>query len=160
LNRLFGKKGFTLLLNRQIRLINGFVSIGKRLMNPSVRFNATTGFTLAEVLVSLVILAVGILAIAEMQIISIKGTSFSRYLTRASVLAQDSLESLRSLPITDEKFVSGPHSEPDYEDPDIGTFRRRYQAAKNPDYVTIQYTVEWEEKGVSHSVSFSTIKSR
>jgi type IV pilus assembly protein PilV len=62
-------------------------------MNPSVRFNATTGFTLAEVLVSLVILAVGILAIAGMQIISIKGTSFSRYLTRASVLAQESLES-------------------------------------------------------------------
>ena len=148
------------MLNKQIRLINGFVSIGKRLMNSSVRFNATTGFTLMEVLVSLVILAVGILAIAEMQIISIKGNSFSRYLSRASVLAQDSLESLRSLPITNEKFVSGPHSESDYEDPDIGTFRRRYQAVKNPDYVTIQYTVEWEEKGVFHSVSFSTIKSR
>ena len=118
------------------------------------------GFTLAEVLVSLVILAVGILAIAGMQIISIKGTSFSRYLTRASVLAQDSLESLKSLPITDENFVPGPHSEPDYDDPDIGTFRRRYRAAKNSDYVTIQYTVEWEEKGMSHSVSFSTIKSR
>jgi type IV pilus assembly protein PilV len=154
------EKGFTLLLNKQIRLINGFVSIGKRLMNSSVRFTATAGFTLAEVLVSLVILAVGILAIAEMQIISIKGTSFSRYLSRASVLAQDSLESLKSLPITDEKFASGPHSESDYEDPDIGTFRRRYQAVKNPDYVTIQYTVEWEEKGIFHSVSFSTIKSR
>jgi type IV pilus assembly protein PilV len=160
LNRIFEKKGFTLLLNKQIRLINGFVSIGKRLMNSSVRFNATTGFTLAEVLVSLVILAVGILAIAEMQIISIKGTSFSRYLTRASVLAQDSMESLKSLPITNEQFATGPHSEPDYDDPDIGTFRRRYRAVKNPDYVTIQYTVEWEEKGISHSVSFSTIKSR
>ena len=147
-------------MNKQIRLINGFASIGKRLMNPSVRFNATTGFTLVEVLVSLVILAVGILAIAGLQIISIKGTSFSRYLSRASVLAQDSLESLKGLPITDEKFFPGPHSEPDYDDPNIGTFRRRYQAAKNPDYVTIQYTVEWEEKGISHSVSFSTIKSR
>lgn len=148
------------MLNKQIRRINGFVSIGKRLMNPTVRSNATTGFTLAEVLVSLVILAVGILAIAEMQIISIKGNTFSRYLSRASVLAQDSLESLKSLPITDEKFASGPHSDADYEDPDIGTFRRKYQAVKNPDYVTIQYTVEWEEKGISHSVSFSTIKSR
>jgi type IV pilus assembly protein PilV len=158
LNRIFEKKGVTLLLKKG--LVGPFVSVGKGLMNPRVRFNATTGFTLAEVLVSLVILAVGILAIAGMQIISIKGTSFSRYLTRASILAQDSLESLRSLPITDEKFAPGPHSEPDYEDPDIGTFRRRYQSAKNPDYVTIQYTVEWEEKGISHSVSFSTIKSR
>jgi type IV pilus assembly protein PilV len=129
-------------------------------MNPSVRFNATTGFTLAEVLVSLVILAVGILAIAGMQIISIKGTSFSRYLSRASVLAQDSLESLKKFSSTDDRFASGTHPEPDYDDPDMGTFRRRYQAARNPDYVTIQYTVEWEEKGISHSVSFSTIKSR
>jgi type IV pilus assembly protein PilV len=160
LSRIFEKKGFTLLLNKQIRLINGFVSISERLMNPSVRFNATTGFTLAEVLVSLVILAVGILAIAGMQIISIKGTSFSRYLTRASVLAQDSLESLKSLTITDAKFAPGVHSEADYDDPDLGRFRRRYRAVKNSDYVTIQYTVEWEEKEISHSVSFSTIKSR
>src|SRR3990172_6484260 len=86
------------------------------------------GFTLAEVLVSLVILAVGILAIAGMQIISIKGTSFSRYLTRASVLAQDSLESLKSLAITDAKFTPGDHPEPDYHDPNMGMFKRRYRA--------------------------------
>jgi len=110
--------------------------------------------------VGLVILAVGILAIAGMQIISIQGTSFSRYLTRASVLAQDSLESLKSLEITDGKFTPGDHPEPDYHDPNMGMFKRRYRAVGNPDYVTIQYTVEWEEKGASHSVSFSTIKSR
>ena len=118
------------------------------------------GFTLTEVLVGLVILAVGILAIAGMQIIAIKGNAFSRYLTRASILAQESLESLKGVEITSGRLNTGDHPEPDYDDPDIGTFKRSYRAVRNPDYVTLQYTVEWEEKGISHRVSFSTIKSR
>ena len=118
------------------------------------------GFTLTEVLVGLVILAVGILAIAGMQIISIKGNSFSRYLTRASVLAQDSLESLKSLDISSERLNTREYLEPDYNDPDIGIFKRRYRAIRNPDYVNLQYTVEWEEKGNTHRVSFTTIKAR
>jgi prepilin-type N-terminal cleavage/methylation domain-containing protein len=129
-------------------------------MNPSVRSNATTGFTLAEVLVGLVILAVGILAIAGMQIIAIKGSSFSRYLTRASVLAQESLESLKGLEISSERLNTGNYLDPDYKDPDIGIFKRSYRAIRNPDYVDLQYTVEWKENEHTHRVSFTTIKAR
>jgi type IV pilus assembly protein PilV len=57
------------------------------------------GFTLIEMLIGLVLLAIGLLAIAGMQIKSVKGNSFSNNLTQASILAQDRLEGLRQLTI-------------------------------------------------------------
>ncbi len=50
------------------------------------------GFSLIEVLVGLVLLAIGLLAIAGMQITSVRGNFFSSNMTQASVLAQDRLE--------------------------------------------------------------------
>jgi prepilin-type N-terminal cleavage/methylation domain-containing protein len=116
------------------------------------------GFTLTEVLIGLIILAIGVLAIAGMQITSIRGTSFSNHLTQASVIAQDRLEVLKSLPLNDVNLDTGDHSDP----PDVGIFSKTYHADRNvsPNYVQITYTVSWMEKGIPHSVSFRTIKAR
>jgi len=116
------------------------------------------GFTLIEVLISLIILAIGILAVAGMQITSIIGTSFSSNMTQASVLAQDRLEFIKSLPLNDVSLDTGYHNDP----PDVGIFTRSYQAIRNanPNFVNIIYTVSWLEKGVLHTVSFRTIKGR
>lgn len=114
------------------------------------------GFTLTEVLVGLVILAVGILAVAGLQIASIRGTFFSNNLRQASVLAQNRLEFLKSLDLaTDSKLASGDHN--DVAD---GIFQGRYTATNNGTFATIQYTVQWVEKGTLHHIAFSTIKSR
>lgn len=56
------------------------------------------GFSLVEVLIALVILAVGILVIAQMQAAAIDGLTFSRHMSSATQLAQQHLEYLRSLP--------------------------------------------------------------
>jgi type IV pilus assembly protein PilV len=122
------------------------------------RFFGKKGFTLIEVLIGLIILAIGILAIAGMQITSIAGTSFSNNLTQASVLAQDRLEFLKGLSLNDARLDTGTHNDP----PDIGIFKRSYQSNRNPNpnFVTITYTVSWLEKGVTHTVSFRTIKGR
>jgi type IV pilus assembly protein PilV len=122
------------------------------------RFFGKKGFTLIEVLIGLIILAIGILAIAGMQITSIVGTSFSNNLTQASVLAQDRLEFLKGLPLNDARLDTGTYNDPS----DIGIFKRSYQANRNanPNFVTITYTVSWLEKGVTHTVSFRTIKGR
>jgi prepilin-type N-terminal cleavage/methylation domain-containing protein len=121
------------------------------------------GFTLIEVLIGLIILAIGVLAVAGMQITSITGTSFSKNLTQASVIAQDRLEFLKGLPLNYVKLDTGTYPDP----PDIGIFTRSYQATRNanPNYVTIIYTVSWLElvppkKAVTHTVSFRTIKGR
>jgi type IV pilus assembly protein PilV len=116
------------------------------------------GFTLIEVLIGLIILAIGILAVAGMQITSIIGTSFSSNMTQASVLAQDRLEFIKSLPLNDARLETGDYPDP----PNIGIFTRSYQATRNanPNFVNIIYTVSWLEKGVTHTVSFRTIKGR
>jgi type IV pilus modification protein PilV len=116
------------------------------------------GFTLIEVLVGLIILAIGVLAVAGMQITSITGTSFSKNLTQASVIAQDRLEFLKGLSLTDFRLDTNNYP----NDIKVGIFTGSYQTTRNanPNYVTIIYTVSWLEKGVTHNVSFRTIKGR
>lgn len=114
------------------------------------------GFSLIEVLVGLVILAVGILAIGGLQIASIRGTSFGNNLREASVLAQNRLEFLKSLDLsTAPELQSG-----DHEDVTRGMFRGRYTAVHKGTFATIRYTVQWVEKNTNHQITFSTIKSR
>jgi prepilin-type N-terminal cleavage/methylation domain-containing protein len=57
-----------------------------------------SGFTLIEVMIALTILAVGLLALATMQIVSIRGNAFSTEMTYATMLAQSRLEQLRNTP--------------------------------------------------------------
>jgi len=59
------------------------------------------GFTLIEVMIALVILAVGLLALMAMQIVSIKANAFSSEMTYSTMLAQRQLETLKNLPFTD-----------------------------------------------------------
>jgi prepilin-type N-terminal cleavage/methylation domain-containing protein len=116
------------------------------------------GFTLTEVLVGLVILAVGVLAIVGLQIASIRGTFFSNNLRQASVLAQNRLEFLKSL-----SFAGAPElTAGDHPDVTSGIFQGEYSVQTNGTgaFATIRYTVRWVEKNVSHNISFSTIKSR
>lgn len=114
------------------------------------------GFTLTEVLVGLVILAVGILAFAGLQVASIRGTYFGNNLREASVLAQERMEFLKSLDLsTAPELQTG-----DHEDVSRGMFQGRYTAVNNGTYATIRYTVQWVERNTSHRITFSTIKSR
>jgi type IV pilus assembly protein PilV len=55
-----------------------------------------SGFTLIEVMIALVILAVGLLALMTMQIVSIRANAFSSDMTYAGMLAQSRLEQLRN----------------------------------------------------------------
>ncbi len=117
----------------------------------------SAGFTLIEVLVGLVILAIGLLAIAGMQITSVKGNFFSSSLTQASVLAQDRLEILRSLAWGHADLAGGAHNEGT-----INTiFTREYTVAVIPGttMLDITVTVRWRDD-TDHSVSFSTVRSQ
>ena len=72
------------------------------------------GFSLIEVLIALVLFAMGILAIGAMQIGSIKGNSFSREVTQATVLCQERLEELRKMNFYDSNVSNGDHNEGHY----------------------------------------------
>lgn len=63
----------------------------------SDRAERAWGFTLLEVMVSLVILSVGLLGLASQTVSVIKANSLSDNITRATALAEDKLEELKRL---------------------------------------------------------------
>ena len=116
------------------------------------------GFTLTEVLIGLVILAIGILAIAAMQITSIKSGYSSSHITQATIFAQDKLEYLKNLPFGDSDLSSGPHNEGMIPST---IFLRQYNVVEDTgnSMKTITVTVQWTDRG-DHSISISTIRSK
>lgn len=116
------------------------------------------GFTMIEVLVGLVILAIGLLAIAGLQITSVKGNSFSSNLTQASVLAQDRLEILRNLDWAHADLNAGTHNEGTLPDT---IFTREYTVTVIPGttMLDIMVTVRWRDDS-NHSISFTTVRSQ
>jgi type IV pilus assembly protein PilV len=65
------------------------------------------GFTLVEVLIGMVLLAVGILAVAALQVTSVRGNFNSGNLMQATYFAQDTMESLRNRDFTLVPTTSG-----------------------------------------------------
>ena len=116
------------------------------------------GFTLTEVLLGFVILAVGVLAFAAMQITSTKGGYFSSNMTQATILAQDKLEYLKNLSYSDSSLIDGHHDEGTIS----GTnFSRQYHIVEDAgnSMKTITVIVQWGDRG-NHSISFTTIRSK
>jgi type IV pilus assembly protein PilV len=116
------------------------------------------GFSLIEVLIALIFLAIGLLAIASLQITSVRGNFFSNNLMQATYVAQDRLEYLKSLPFDDALLSTGDHQ-------DVATnisgidFNRAYRVGLNGNLKSVKYTVSWSD-GANHSISFSTFKSQ
>ena len=116
------------------------------------------GFTLIEVLIGLIILAVGILAIAGMHVTSTRGNFFSSNLMQASYVAQDRLEFLKNLPFTDPQIQDGSSVNGSKTISGV-VFNWSYRIVANGDIRTINLTVTWND-GVDRNVSFSTIRSQ
>jgi type IV pilus assembly protein PilV len=122
------------------------------------------GFSLIEVLIGLIFLAIGLLAIASLQVTSVRGNFFSNNLMQATYAAQDGLELLKTRPLPPFTFDSDPlltsGSHPDGSLPISGVvFDRAYTVVNDVSgYKTITYTVTWND-GVDHHITFSTIKS-
>jgi len=115
------------------------------------------GFSLIEVLIALVLFAVGILGVGAMQIGSIKGNSFSQEVTQATVLSQEKLEELRKMDFDDSNLSSGHHDEGVLSG---SGFSRSYDVANiSATLKAVTVTVKWTEE-MEHSVSLSTMKAR
>jgi len=123
-----------------------------------IRFLGEKGFTLIEVAAGLIILGIGLLGIAALQVTSIKGGYFSNNVTQATILAQDKLEYLKNLSYSDSNLSSGQHNEGIIS----GTiFSRQYHVLEDAgnSMKTITVTLSWTDRG-NHSISFSTIRSK
>ena len=116
------------------------------------------GFSLIEVLIGLVLLAIGLLAIAGMQITSVRGNFFSSNLSQGSVLAQDRLEELRNRPYAHADLTAGAHDDGTI----AGTiFARDYVVSVIPGttMLSIVVNVRWRDT-TDHVISFTTVRSQ
>jgi type IV pilus assembly protein PilV len=126
-------------------------------MNRSMMFEKD-GFSLIEVLIALIFLAIGLLAIASLQITSVRGNFFSNNLMQATYVAQDQLEYLKNLPFDDPLLSLGDHQDVTKNMSGID-FNRAYRVGLNGNVKSVKYTVSWND-GANHSISFSTFKSQ
>lgn len=130
-------------------------------MNRSMVFRKE-GFSLIEVLICVVFLAIGLLAIASLQVTSVRGNFFSNNLMQATYVAQDRLEFLKNLPWNDPPLGIGSHNDGNMRISDL-TFNRSYSVESvfdpNGNYLKINYSVRWND-GTDHNISFSTIRSQ
>ncbi len=69
--------------------------------------NRGDGFTLVEVLVSMAIFAVAMMAVLAMQMINLGGATASKDITTASDLAVDAMEQLFNMPFNDRMITTG-----------------------------------------------------
>ena len=60
------------------------------------------GFTLLELMIAMIVLAIGILGLIGLQVAAISGNSSANQMTTALTLAQDEIEQLKSLELTNE----------------------------------------------------------
>ena len=110
-------------------------------------------------LIGLVLLAIGLLAIAGMQISSVRGNFFSRHMTEASVLAQDRLETLKNLTYGDDGLTASNHD--DVVILEGIKFIRSCNVSVIPGttMLNIVVTVRWRDT-TDHTISFTTVRSQ
>jgi len=102
------------------------------------------GFTLLEILIAISIFSVGMLAIASMQIMSIKGNKVSLDVTEATNVATDQIESLMGLAWdhVDISVSGNPHTAT------VGQYNITWNVTDNApidNTKTINLLVDWSE---------------
>ena len=122
------------------------------------------GYSLIEILIAIAIFAIGILAVAQMQLASSKNTTNGNITTMAAMLARDKMEELKSEDIASAVLAVGDYNDPnnpvDQNGNPGGIFTRNWQIT-NPlggtDTRQIQVTVSFSRRGQTRSVEFISI---
>ena len=111
------------------------------------------GFTLIEMLVSLVILAISLLALAGLMVAATKNNSFGGRITEAATFAQDKLEEFQVLPWG--SILSGNDNKPGSNNMN---YQRNWNVLTSPDggLKTVTLTINWNDKS-NHSVRLLSV---
>jgi type IV pilus assembly protein PilV len=136
----------------------------------SITPEGNKGFSLIEVLITIAIFAVGVLAVASMQYNSVRNTTSGNIMTQAGNLARAKMELLKNIPLTDPDLTEGDHLNPykpqtwdpnnpiDADGNPGGIFTRTWVITLQSSVSRkIQVTVGWNLHGKSHSVVLTSI---
>jgi len=117
------------------------------------------GFTLLEIMIAISILSIGLLAVASLQITSIRGNAFASGVTEGTTLAADRIEKLLALPYTHADLVAGTHTDPNPPN----RYAVTWQVTDDSPVIntkTIDLTVTWADHGIQKSVTMHRIMPR
>jgi len=124
------------------------------------------GFTLIEVMIALVILSIGILALAKLQISAIQGNTLSQNMTTAVSLAEQRVEQLKNTPYTDIKSESPPvNIDPNTAQVTAAVTKWTRQVTVTDgspltNTKTVSVLVTWTDKAKTHTVPITVIIAR
>lgn len=116
------------------------------------------GFTLIEIMITLVILSVGLLALAGLQVNAIKGNANSRRMTIAVFIAEKKLEQIKNTSYTNiqsESIQQVTEASTNFTQQVTVTTNNPIQNTKK-----IDVTVTWKDGSKSYTVPLSTIISQ
>src|SRR5262244_1298111 len=114
------------------------------------------GFTLIEVMITMVVLSIGLVALAGIQISAIKGNAFSRRMTTAVSVAEQTIEQIKNTPYDNVQSQSTTQ---------VTAANMNFNSQVNVTNTTptngkrVEVTVSWSDSGKSHDVRLSTIIS-
>lgn len=116
-----------------------------------IRLKNEKGFTLMEVMIAVIILSVALLALAGLQIISIRGNSFGGTMTEAITLARDKIEDLKRNDW--DNVVAGNH----HDDQVVRgiSYARDWVVQMVGQTKEVTVTVSWDNG--NHQISMATI---
>lgn len=123
-----------------------------------LRLKDTKAFTLLEVMITLLILSVGMLGLATLQIMAIRGNSFGQQMTIASTLAQNKLEELRE----DDFDSIGTGNDVCVDQVNRCTYSRQWVVQDDTPQAnmkTVEVRVTWTGAQADRAVSMGTIIS-
>lgn len=113
------------------------------------------GFTLIEILISLVVLSISLLALAGLMVTTTRNTSFGGHMTEAATFAQDKLEQFRAM--------GWEHITPDSTDVATGStginYSRNWTVVENGTLKTVTVTVNWTDQ-TNHTVTLVSVISQ
>lgn len=124
-----------------------------------IRLNEESGFTILEVLIATVILAIGLLGIAALQMTAISGNAFGYKLNEATERIETKIEQYRNMPFEDIASENNlPTDEEGYTVSSVVTDG----VPIADDTKTVVVTVSWTDDTTTkdHQISFRTIISR
>ncbi|MDY0212980.1 MAG: type IV pilus modification protein PilV [Desulfuromonadaceae bacterium] len=123
-------------------------------MKPKIDQN---GFTLIELLVAVTILAVGLLALAGLQVSSIKGNEHANTISQATALAEEQIEQIRNMKYTEIVYNPNPKVEAKVHDSIYTRSTLVEDDTPMDDLKRITVTVNWVSRSIARKVELRTI---
>lgn len=121
--------------------------------------NKSRGFTLLEVMITLVILSVSLLALAGLMVTTTRNTASGGHVTEAVTFGQDKLEEFRVtkweslLPTT-----AGPRTDQRQGSTGVN-YTRSWNIIQSGNFKTISVAINWNDR-INHSIRLVSVAAR